>query len=209
MDSRRFELEADLQELKTLSNSTTSPSIKDFLMTHYLKVEQELKSLPVSESVESPFTIDNMSWKTIDKFAWDQDSQTVKVYVTILDGFKSHPNEKVKVEHTEDSATVSIVDFNGINYRLRFPKLSKSITGARITAKSNGFSLSLKKEGGGMWETIEYKKPVIKKVDKKRTEPNNPSDDLIDMMKDMYENGDDQIKKTIAEAWTKARSTSQ
>ena len=174
-------------------------------MSHCIRLEEQLKSLPVSEAAESQSFPDNTTWKNIDKFAWDQDDSVVRVYVTSLDGFKSHPKDKYKVEYTGDSASVSILDFNGCNYRLRFSRLQEKIQSARVTAKSNGFTLTLKKEGYENWGSVEYRPPIVKKTDKNKTTSENPAGDLVDMMKEMYENGDDEIKKTIAQAWMKSR----
>ena len=33
----------------------------------------------------------------------------------------------------------------------------------------------------------------------------NPQGDLMEMMKEMYQNGDDNMKRTIAESWTKSQ----
>ena len=206
MDSRRFEIGEDLQEIRRLANESASSSIKDLLMSHCIKLEEELKSLPVSESTEAPHSFaDKHTWKNIEKFAWDQDDSVVRVYVTSLDGFKSHPKEKYKVGYTENSAVVSIVDFKGTNYRLKFPRLQEKIQSARVTAKSNGFTLTLKKEGYEIWESVEYRPPIVQKVDHKKPASANPADDLVDIMKEMYENGDEEIRKTIAQAWIKAR----
>ena len=36
-------------------------------------------------------------------------------------------------------------------------------------------------------------------------ESKNPGDSLMEMMKNMYETGDDEMKRTIAKAWTESR----
>lgn len=41
--------------------------------------------------------------------------------------------------------------------------------------------------------------------EKKEEKDANPGDSIMNMMKKMYEEGDDNMKKTIAEAWTKAQ----
>lgn len=43
----------------------------------------------------------------------------------------------------------------------------------------------------------------LTKEDKKQEEK-DPSANIMGMMKKMYEEGDDNMKRTIAEAWTKA-----
>lgn len=42
------------------------------------------------------------------------------------------------------------------------------------------------------------------KTEKEEAKPEDPNAGLMNMMKKMYEEGDDNMKRTIAEAWTKA-----
>ena len=97
--------------------------------------------------------------------------------------------------------TLSIVDFNGINYRLKFFKFQHNIMMAKIAARSNGFTLTLVKEAINMWDGIEAKP---EKPKPKSATTGNPADLLVEQMKDLYLNGDDDdIKRTIADAFTK------
>lgn len=45
------------------------------------------------------------------------------------------------------------------------------------------------------------KEPRIPKLD----QSDDPSAGLMDMMRQMYEDGDDDMKRTIAKAWTESR----
>ena len=203
MESRKQELEKDIQDLKKLVKTTVRPSVKEYLMSHCIKLEEEFKSFPVSESKES--ASDSQVFRNIEKFAWDDDNKEVKIYVTSLEGFKNHPSDKIIVEHSENSVSVAILDFLGNNYKLKFSKLSNNISGARITKKSNGFTLSLKKAGLSVWESVEFKPSAVKKKEPVASNPNNPQDELVEMMKEMYQNGDDDIRRTIAQAWMGAK----
>lgn len=46
----------------------------------------------------------------------------------------------------------------------------------------------------------------IQLKDKKEDKDANPGDSLMNMMKKMYEEGDDNMKRTIAEAWSKSQN---
>ena len=52
----------------------------------------------------------------------------------------------------------------------------------------------------GYDKTKDFKPP---KVDTETAD--DPSQGLMDMMKKMYEEGDDELKRTIAKAWTESR----
>ena len=62
-----------------------------------------------------------------------------------------------------------------------------------------------KAANSGHWADLEYKKPMVKPsptgVDKE-----DPMSSVMGMMKDMYENGDDEMKRTIAKSWTESRA---
>ena len=176
------------------------------MVTQRLKLANELKLIPISESsVQIPS--ENTIWKSIDRFAWDQTESEVKIYVTSFEGFKNHPKEKVLLENTNNSLTVSIRDFKDTNYKLIFTRFTKSIASARITLKSNGFSITLQKKDKGHWDTLVPKASAAKKneEEEEKVEGKDPGDGLMNMMKELYENGDDDMKRTIAEAWTKSK----
>ena len=41
--------------------------------------------------------------------------------------------------------------------------------------------------------------------DEKKVEDDDPSKSIMNMMKKMYDEGDDEMKRTIAKAWTESR----
>ncbi len=69
--------------------------------------------------------------------------------------------------------------------------------------------IALKKaKSSDHWDTLEYKKPILNDdmTSDKKEANKDPSAGLMDMMKQMYENGDDNMKRMIAETWTKSQS---
>ncbi len=58
------------------------------------------------------------------------------------------------------------------------------------------------------WSDIKPAKSLTKAandIDKKKGEDDeNPSANLLGLMKELYDTGDDNIKRTIAESWQKA-----
>ena len=72
--------------------------------------------------------------------------------------------------------------------------------------KSNSITITLKKrEPSKYWTDILVKskdqKPVKSGV---KEEPQDPNASLMNLMKDLYNSGDDNMKRTIAESWSKA-----
>ena len=124
-----------------------------------------------------------------------------------LPNIKDHDSSKIKVDFTNNSFDLKVLDFEKKNWRLTIPKLHASIKAdqSNIKVKQNYIFINLAKEGMGSWTDLTLKKKFdpLKGVDKKE----DPQQGMMNMMKRMYEDGDDNMKKTITEAWTKARET--
>lgn len=197
-------LELDIKELEKLISISERENIRNLLISYKESLEKQRKPSPV---VEEQKTEPQVQYKPIDKFAWEQTSSQVKVYVTHLQGLKNLPKENIGLDYTPQSIDLKIRDLSGSNYRLRFKKLAKEITEATIRPKSEGFSLSLKKKEPGNWESLEFKESAAPKP--KVAEDQDPSAGLMNMMKELYQSGDEDMKRTIAEAWTKAQEGKQ
>ena len=109
---------------------------------------------------------------------------------------------------------LKIRDFQGKNLRFRLEPLKNDIDVAdcKIQIKSNSITLTLKKRDTlAYWSDI-LAKPTDKKSAKKMTadkdvESSDPNANLMNLMKDLYDGGDDNMKRTIAESWSKAHET--
>ena len=78
-----------------------------------------------------------------------------------------------------------------------------------MQVKSNSITITLKKrEASKFWSDIILKTKEVKAA-KKQDEPADSSDpnaSLMNLMKDLYNTGDDNMKRTIAESWSKAHT---
>jgi calcyclin binding protein len=107
-----------------------------------------------------------------------------------------------------NSFDLTIKGYNGKNLRLRIGKLNKDIdiSKSRFNVKSSSISITLKKVADGQWDDIKEKKPMFgKKEEEEKSKEKDPSSSLMDMMKEMYNSGDDEMKRMIAQSWTKAQ----
>lgn len=199
---RKTEILEDLREFQVLLESSERPSIRSVLFNEMKNLSTELlKYLPS----ERPQTI---SYKPIEKWAWDQDKTHIRVYVTTLPDLKSHPKEKIILEYTKNSVSVAIHDLNGVNYKLRFAKLKNPIKKCRVNAKSNGFSITMEKDAEGDWDDLVFKKSIFDKDEeeekKKKDEDSNVHEKFFKMMKNIYDEGDEKMKEEIGVPWMKA-----
>lgn len=99
----------------------------------------------------------------------------------------------------------------GKHLRLKLGPLNGLIEpgACKLKIKSNSITLELKKAGKQWWSDLKQKAkkegasaspsaPIEKSGE-------DPGASLMNMMKDLYENGDDDMKRTIAESWTKSQ----
>ena len=105
-----------------------------------------------------------------------------------------------------------MLDFNGKNWRLKINPLNGLIDPAscKMKVKSNSITLELKKANSRFWDDIKEKKKPLGGASKKEDDiDKDPSSSLMDLMKDLYTEGDDTRKRTIAESWEKASKDKQ
>lgn len=214
MESRRTEIEEDILEIQRLMSQTTNPRVSETLKRAVGTLQDELMLIPAAPAappVSVPIA-EGTLFRPIEKFAWEQEGKVVKVYITCLASLKSHPAEKIVVEHTRESVDVKILDLAGENHRFVVKQLAKPIADCRLKTSSKGFTLTLKKAEDGHWDNLAFKPSAISKPKAKAAEDDkkDPGSELMNMMREMYENvrviqGDDEMRRVIGEAWTKSR----
>lgn len=108
---------------------------------------------------------------------------------------------------------LKVVGLENKNYVLKISNLLYPITECSSRAKKDMVVVSLKKQASGKkWSHVTEtdKRAADAKAPKKRDgdgeEVKDPSSGLMDMMKQMYEDGDDDMKRMIAKAWTEGKS---
>ena len=155
-------------------------------------------------------------YTTISSFGWDQDAYGKEpnfVYVYILSGVDGvgEIKNRVTCDFTASSFDLKILGLNGKNYRLKKDNLDKKINVAesKIVVKKNKITIKMKKVKGEFgydsWLDLTAKRPKLTDDGKEK----DPGASLMDMMKDMYDNGDDTMKKALGEAMLKSRQKEQ
>jgi len=152
----------------------------------------------------------------VKNFAWDQSDKYVKIYLTGLAGALAVGEEGLMTDFKEDSVAVKLMNLAGKNHCFSIKKTSEKIDPQKSYAKLKTDSVSVflaKSPQGQKWEHLravekkaaeEKKKPPA--VTNPDADPSDPSAGLMSMMKQMYEDGDDEMKRTIAKAWTESRN---
>ena len=104
---------------------------------------------------------------------------------------------------------MQVMDLEGKNYRLLKDNLDKDVVADKCTfsVKKNKVVVKLRKVKGEYsfehWTSLTAKKPRVGAA--KKDASADPMGGLMDMMKDMYQDGDDNMRKIIGEAMMKAQ----
>jgi len=214
--SKLEELRLDAEELKRLLSQAERQKVKDILSLDIRKIETEIIT---RESAISAIKVQNTPVITkpgcyevkLTNYAWDQSDKFVKIYVTLKD-VHTIPSENVHCDFTAKSMKLLVSDLNGKNHSLLIINLLHpiSVEGSYTKVKTDMVVVFMKKkEASENWATVTVQDKKAKETKVPKHEPGeDPSGNLMSMMKQMYDEGDDEMKRTIAKAWTESRDKS-
>uniref|UniRef100_A0A0C9S0N8 Calcyclin-binding protein n=1 Tax=Wollemia nobilis TaxID=56998 RepID=A0A0C9S0N8_9CONI len=201
------DLNGDLEELRHLQSIAKRPRVLSLLSgeIHNLEKAQQAaestKQVKVAPLQTPTARSSEISYTTIGSFSWDQENEKVKIYVS-LEGVNQ---EQVVSNFQPWSFDVKFHDIQGKNYRCAVPKLNKAIVPekCRLTIKPHRVIITLQKAEKGNWQDLYNKGDKLKpSLDNNK----DPMAGIMDLMKNMYDEGDEDMKRTIAKAWSEARS---
>jgi len=229
------EVEADICELKGMLETAKRPNVRQELERLLRKAEQELKAvtnsaavasaassaakLAASSSAPTPAATPKPSpvqikaagpWVEITTFGLELGGyNSPHVVVDIrLKGVEALPAEAVTCDFTESSFDLKVIGLDGKNHRMIKTNLDKDIVPAEssVRVKKNHVLITMQKIKGeygyDSWTDL-CAKGKRKPANSQKSE--NPQDSIMGMMKDLYEDGDDNMKKIIGEAMYKAQ----
>jgi calcyclin binding protein len=214
------EIRQDILEIQNLLTQATRIRVKTLLMNELERAEKQLKALekaqaeaeaakvkksetnPPSQTKVSSDSVFNT--EAIKNYSWDQETDIVSIYINLKD-VGALGRDAVKLVVEDQSLDLVISEYQGKNWRLIIPKLHTKVKKAEcsFTLKPNYVIVKLRKGSMGSWTSLKEEKKFnpVKNIKEGKEDPQKG---LMDMMKRMYDEGDDQMKRTIGEAWTKA-----
>ncbi|XP_063960021.1 calcyclin-binding protein-like [Lytechinus pictus] len=146
--------------------------------------------------------------KTITSYGWDQSPKFVKVYVT-LNGVQSLAKDDITVIYTSSSMSLRVKKSDCIHQLVVNSLLHQIIPDkSHHKVKTDNLVILLKKRDEKNWAYLTETEKKAKQKGKPtppKTDTSDPSAGIVDLMKQMYDDGDDDMKRTIAQAWTQAR----
>jgi calcyclin binding protein len=161
--------------------------------------------------VPPPSVSSTSAFVPVDRFSFDaggSNAPFVSVYVN-LNGVGSIARDSIKCDFTSSSFDLIVKDLNGKSYRLVKDHLEKDIDPgkSKIIVKADKIVVKLAKvktDYGGYdyWTKLTDMKA---KPGKSKSKGADPQSGIMDLMKQMYDDGDDNIRKVIGETMMKQK----
>jgi calcyclin binding protein len=150
----------------------------------------------------------------IDRFAFDAggyNAPFVTLYIEMTGIGSGVPKDQISCQFTKTSFDLIIHDFQGKSYRLYKDCLEKDIVPeqSKYLVKADKIVIKLaktKSEYGGSYEYWTKLTDPKKNTKTATNKKDDPSASIMDMMKQMYDDGDDNMKKMIGETMMKQRN---
>lgn len=228
--SSSSELRKDAEELRSFLSAAQRQRVKDVLTVELRKLETEITQkleVEVAQMEAEQKTLDgagdnqNHSLKTaksqnkkptvdITNYAWDQSEKFMKIYATVP-GVETVAKEQVTCSFHLRSFKLRCENVGEKNYTCEVNHLMEEIVPEEsyFKIKSNTVLIMLKKKvSGKTWPYVTQTEKKIKDKDKPKPSIDkdaDPNESLMSMMRQMYDEGDDEMKRTIAKAWTESR----
>ncbi|GMR60041.1 hypothetical protein PMAYCL1PPCAC_30236, partial [Pristionchus mayeri] len=213
------ELRLDLSEVKDLLKKANRPSVKALMQKEADRLQALLDKMEsASVAAEIPPSKPVSSGKSsvlptikISNYGWDESDKFVKLYIT-LNGAEKAKKEEIGCEFTPTSFSLwAIVE--GKRHEMAMKDLTREINVEASSCKQKTDMLVLmcrKKEEGKKWEYLTKTEKMAKEKNAPKLdtgdESKDPQESLMGLMKQMYDDGDDEMKRTIRKAWHESQS---
>jgi calcyclin binding protein len=188
------------------------PAASTTLLPNYLTAPVPHKLDPLTAPSSAALSPTAM-YKPIDRYSFDAggyNAPFVTVYVPLPGVGVKVPRDNVTCDFTKNSFDLKVQDLDGISYRLFRDCLEKDIDAStsKIIVKAEKVIVKLAKvstQYGGYdyWtKLVDTKKQKVGgSTDAKKSD--DPQSSIMELMKEMYDSGDDNMKKIIGETMMK------
>jgi calcyclin binding protein len=208
----------DIDDLNSLLDRASRQKSKDILGLEIRRLQTELINIQNQISTDNEqikirkSTIDsnNKCYDVkLNNYAWDQTSDFIKLYVN-LNNVQTLPKEAVFCNFSQQSMDLHVLGLENKNYELTINNLCENIntTKSYVKVKTDMIIVFLAKTADKTWSyitSVEKRLKESKLTTTKMNDMDDPNTSLMNLMKKMYQDGDDEMKKTIAKAWTESQ----
>ncbi|XP_026725669.1 calcyclin-binding protein-like [Trichoplusia ni] len=219
-EARMKELRSDVDELNELLKLAKRKRAQDLislevrkLETELIKIKETIAKNAQAESTPAPSTAPAQSKRyqiKLNGYGWDQSDKFIKIFVTLKD-VQSLPKDQVFCKLTEKSMELHVKDLDNKDYLLVINKLLDSINVEESYWKQKTDMVVIflaKSHPNVKWSHMtELEKKTEDQRNNKMKPPtpdmdkSDPQESIMSLMKNMYETGDDDMKRMISKAW--------
>jgi hypothetical protein len=149
-------------------------------------------------------------YKQITSYSWDQSHKFVSLYITFA-GVRKSPDKgavRVKVEFDVRGFKLVIAHPTNGNFVLVKPNLCKSISkrDSKMKLKDDMVVLKLRKScPGDQWSDLTDEKDKKEAARQRRLNGTLKGAGTDELLRDMYQNADDETRASLMSAWHKGR----
>ncbi|KAL3082799.1 hypothetical protein niasHS_010601 [Heterodera schachtii] len=218
------QLSCEIVELEKLRQQSQLPNIQkaiDELIGRWkVKKEEQKKKTDkgTAETLSAPTEAPKLTsgsvhirpTKKLTTYAFDESDKFVKLYYSVPGISDSVPGT-VSTDFHENSFSIVCSDVKGIDYEIRVQGLCQAVEPEKCVVKQKSgdqllIMLKKAKEQQNWGSLLKLEKEVGKSKAKTMDKESDPQEGLMNMMKQMYDDGDDEMKRTIRKAWHEAQS---
>ncbi|XP_058803470.1 calcyclin-binding protein [Phymastichus coffea] len=218
ISARVNEIKLDIEDLNSLLENASRQKSKDVLVVEIRKLQTELINMQNQIFCNTDSSIPKAFVKSgpqcyevkLNNYAWDQTDEFIKLYIR-LDKVGTLSKDAIACEFLDRSVNLNVLGLDNKNYVFTINNLCEeiNINRSNFKTKTNMIIINLAKKSSKTWSCITSVEKRLKEAKSSSppsaTDTSDPNDSLMNLMKKMYLEGDDEMKKTIAKAWTEAR----
>lgn len=233
LDSKQSTID-ELTRLKTLTTDSQvliylerEVSRQELDLENRRKIEEmaekiELRKEGDKNFKEAPKIVKKTGFKrkAMTSYSWDQSDKKLKFYLKNAEGVKKEDEVKVVFDGGNKMSFMLTAEEKKLEYFYDIPILFAHLdvdAKQLIKVKDSYVFISLSKKESKKWEhlTNQDKSAAVEKADKMSKlgaasggagDNADPQKSIMNMMKNMYEDGDDEMKRTINKAWEQSQN---
>lgn len=210
LESLAKKLRKEAAALKVIDENNEREDSPDIMTVQVPSTPVVIPAEPPKPLAVTPLVVSSDSsllFATIDRFSFDAGGYNEK-FVTLyvpLPGVGDIPKDQVTCEFEKASFDLIVKDLKGKSYRLKKDNLEHDIVPdkSKIIIKSDKVVIKLAKVKGEYGSFDYWSKLTDPKRKDKEKKKADPSASITELMKEMYESGDDNMRKIIGETMMK------
>ncbi|XP_068231492.1 calcyclin-binding protein [Palaemon carinicauda] len=212
MSNKLEELLKDVAELRTLVASATRKRIQDILAEELRKMELEVTKLQEemllrTEPAKPKDTTNKIYTVKIRNYSWDQSDKFVKLYIS-LKNVQSLEKENIISSFEDKSFSLMVQELDGKNHHLTISNLAFLVKkdACYHKVKTDMVVVFLAKDEAKKWEAVTAEE--VQLIESRKPKSEDPSNGMMDLMKQMYLDGDDKMKQMMNKTWYESQQKS-